>query len=135
MKPAPQFRSEVADGVGFEPTRPLRTCRFSRPVPSTARPPILLGAIGLCRRAHSNLARKRAYTTTERRVLLDRLGDMELEMERRRDRRVPIGFRVTFRCTPASGSGVAWEWCKSWKLSRVGAGAAGGRVACVPWRH
>src|SRR6266436_2582432 len=30
----------LADGVGFEPTRPLRTCRFSRPVPSTARPPI-----------------------------------------------------------------------------------------------
>ena len=32
----------VADGVGFEPTRPLRACRFSRPVPSTARPPIHL---------------------------------------------------------------------------------------------
>src|SRR5260221_13330137 len=31
---------DLADGVGFEPTRPLRTCRFSRPVPSTARPPI-----------------------------------------------------------------------------------------------
>src|SRR5882672_9077138 len=30
----------LADGVGFEPTRPLRACRFSRPVPSTARPPI-----------------------------------------------------------------------------------------------
>jgi hypothetical protein len=30
----------VADGVGFEPTRSLHPCRFSRPVPSTARPPI-----------------------------------------------------------------------------------------------
>src|SRR5690606_18930703 len=29
------------DGVGFEPTRPLRACRFSRPEPSTTRPPIL----------------------------------------------------------------------------------------------
>ena len=33
---------EVVDGVGFKPTRPLRVCRFSRPVPSTARPPIRL---------------------------------------------------------------------------------------------
>ena len=30
----------MADGVGFEPTRRLRACRFSRPVPSTTRPPI-----------------------------------------------------------------------------------------------
>lgn len=30
----------MADGVGFEPTKDLRPCRFSRPVPSTARPPI-----------------------------------------------------------------------------------------------
>lgn len=29
----------MAEGVGFEPTRPVRACRFSRPVPSTARPP------------------------------------------------------------------------------------------------
>jgi site-specific DNA recombinase len=28
-----QFCSEVADGVGFEPTRGLHPCRFSRPVP------------------------------------------------------------------------------------------------------
>src|SRR5438552_9402395 len=34
------FTRVLADGVGFEPTRPLRACRFSRPVPSTARPPI-----------------------------------------------------------------------------------------------
>ena len=32
--------SAVADGVGFEPTRRSHACRFSRPVPSTARPPI-----------------------------------------------------------------------------------------------
>ena len=32
--------STVADGVGFEPTRRSHACRFSRPVPSTARPPI-----------------------------------------------------------------------------------------------
>ena len=30
----------VADGVGFEPTRSVNPCRFSRPVPSTTRPPI-----------------------------------------------------------------------------------------------
>ena len=30
----------LADGVGFEPTRRSHACRFSRPVPSTARPPI-----------------------------------------------------------------------------------------------
>ncbi len=30
----------LADGVGFEPTRRLPACRFSRPVPSTTRPPI-----------------------------------------------------------------------------------------------
>ena len=29
----------VAEGVGFEPTRGLRPCRFSRPVHSTALPP------------------------------------------------------------------------------------------------
>ena len=32
--------SAVADGVGFDPTRRSHACRFSRPVPSTARPPI-----------------------------------------------------------------------------------------------
>jgi hypothetical protein len=32
----------LADGVGFEPTRSVNPCRFSRPVPSTARPPIRL---------------------------------------------------------------------------------------------
>src|SRR6516225_759947 len=32
--------AKLADGVGFEPTRRLRACRFSRPVPSTTRPPI-----------------------------------------------------------------------------------------------
>ena len=31
----------MADGEGFEPSRRLRACRFSRPVPSTTRPPIL----------------------------------------------------------------------------------------------
>ena len=36
-----RYMMTLADGVGFEPTRPLRACRFSRPVPSTARPPIL----------------------------------------------------------------------------------------------
>lgn len=32
----------MADGVGFEPTKSLHPCRFSRPVPSTTRPPIRL---------------------------------------------------------------------------------------------
>ncbi len=31
---------ELADGVGFEPTRGVTPCRFSRPVPSTTRAPI-----------------------------------------------------------------------------------------------
>ena len=35
-----RFCSEMADGVGFEPTVRLRARRFSRPLPSTARPPI-----------------------------------------------------------------------------------------------
>src|SRR5262245_52218606 len=30
----------LADGEGFEPSRRLRVCPFSRPVPSTTRPPI-----------------------------------------------------------------------------------------------
>jgi hypothetical protein len=33
---------QMAEGVGFEPTSDLRRCRFSRPVPSTARPPLRL---------------------------------------------------------------------------------------------
>ncbi len=41
----------MADGVGFEPTVRLHARRFSRPLPSTARPPIPLRtnyAAGLC---------------------------------------------------------------------------------------
>jgi integrase len=34
-----------ADGVGFEPTVPLRVRRFSRPVPLTAQPPIRTSAL------------------------------------------------------------------------------------------
>src|SRR5262249_28085149 len=34
------MRKLMADGVGFEPTNELPRCRFSRPVPSTTRPPI-----------------------------------------------------------------------------------------------
>ena len=30
----------MAEGVGFEPTSDFHRCRFSRPVPSTARPPL-----------------------------------------------------------------------------------------------
>jgi hypothetical protein len=43
LRPAtPGVRSSVlvAEGVGFEPTSDLRRCRFSRPVPSTTRPPL-----------------------------------------------------------------------------------------------
>src|SRR6185312_10935295 len=40
----------LADGEGFEPSRRLRACRFSRPVPSTTRPPIQLGT-GIIHRA------------------------------------------------------------------------------------
>jgi hypothetical protein len=36
---APQERS-LAEGVGFEPTRPVRAYRFSRPALSTAQPPL-----------------------------------------------------------------------------------------------
>ena len=31
---------DLAEGVGFEPTRDFHPCRFSRPVPSTTRPPL-----------------------------------------------------------------------------------------------
>jgi hypothetical protein len=31
---------QMAEGEGFEPSRRLRACRFSRPVPSTTRPPL-----------------------------------------------------------------------------------------------
>jgi hypothetical protein len=48
------FFHRLADGVGFEPTIELPRCRFSRPVPSTARPPIrhsaLHGGVGHSRR-------------------------------------------------------------------------------------
>ena len=33
-------RPSVAEGVGFEPTVTFQPRRFSRPVPSTARPPL-----------------------------------------------------------------------------------------------
>jgi hypothetical protein len=33
--------SLMAEGVGFEPTRDFHPCRFSRPVPSATRPPLL----------------------------------------------------------------------------------------------
>src|SRR5690606_5195580 len=39
---------QLADGEGFEPPRPLRAFRFSRPAPSTTRPPIRLVLPGLC---------------------------------------------------------------------------------------
>lgn len=34
----------MADGVGFEPTKGLHPCRFSRPVLLTTQPPILFKA-------------------------------------------------------------------------------------------
>ena len=37
----------MEDGVGFEPTRRFHVCWFSRPVPSTTRPPVR--ASWLCR--------------------------------------------------------------------------------------
>src|SRR3990167_1305801 len=42
----------MAERVGFEPTRPLRAWRFSRPLPSTTRPP--LHVISLLSLAHSS---------------------------------------------------------------------------------
>ena len=39
-KGIPKIKDSVAEGVGFEPTSDFRRCRFSRPVPSTARPPL-----------------------------------------------------------------------------------------------
>src|SRR5437016_13687209 len=42
---------KLAEGVRFELTRDLRPCRFSRPVPSTARPTFLsLRKLSACRR-------------------------------------------------------------------------------------
>jgi hypothetical protein len=49
----------VADGVGFEPTEGLHLRRFSRPVHSTALPPIHRGAnssIGHCGPSQRDLA-------------------------------------------------------------------------------
>src|SRR5437879_9096757 len=36
----------MAEREGFEPPIPFRVCRFSRPVPSTARPPLRLTLLG-----------------------------------------------------------------------------------------
>lgn len=33
-------KTSKAEGVGFEPTKGVNPCRFSRPVPSTTRPPL-----------------------------------------------------------------------------------------------
>jgi hypothetical protein len=41
-----KIADSVAEGVGFEPTVTFRPRRFSRPVPSTARPPLRLGSSG-----------------------------------------------------------------------------------------
>ena len=41
---SPHEQKHKADGVGFEPTSRFRDCRFSRPVHSTALPPILNAA-------------------------------------------------------------------------------------------
>ena len=40
-----RFLSKKTDGVGFEPTNDFRRCRFSRPVHSTALPPIQTAAV------------------------------------------------------------------------------------------
>src|ERR1700754_4287579 len=50
----------MAEGVGFEPTRPFRACRFSRPVLSTAQTPLPEPDQILSRRSES----KRLTTTT-----------------------------------------------------------------------
>ena len=44
MGPAEQTGSVVlmAEGEGFEPPKPVKVCRFSRPVQSTALPPLLI---------------------------------------------------------------------------------------------
>ena len=39
IKPT-KVKQFVAEGVGFEPTSDFHRCRFSRPVPSTTRPPL-----------------------------------------------------------------------------------------------
>ena len=43
-----RLQDAMADGEGFEPPRPLRAFRFSRPAPSTTRPPIRLVLPGPC---------------------------------------------------------------------------------------
>ena len=48
---APARRLNVAEGVGFEPTGPLRAQRFSRPPHSTALPPFRWGLGSRSRRA------------------------------------------------------------------------------------
>jgi site-specific DNA recombinase len=44
VSPSYFTRILMAEGVGFEPTRRSPACRFSRPVPSTTRPPLRLAA-------------------------------------------------------------------------------------------
>ena len=49
----------MAERVGFEPTVPLPVRRFSRPLPSTTRPPLRIAMIipynSLCRKADITL--------------------------------------------------------------------------------
>ena len=51
---------KLADGVGFEPTSRLRGCRFSRPVYSTALPPIRASEVPCRTASYSDSRRFRA---------------------------------------------------------------------------
>ena len=42
MAAKPFIPKKLAEREGFEPPIPFQVCRFSRPVPSTARPPLRL---------------------------------------------------------------------------------------------
>ena len=50
-----RFSLKKTDGVGFEPTNDFRRCRFSRPVHSTALPPIQTAAVS--QRPRASVAR------------------------------------------------------------------------------
>src|SRR5580704_3182312 len=89
----------VAEEEGFEPSRPFRAWRFSRPLPSTARPP--LRRLVYSRRARGcNLgaARERlAHTDRECSAHTDEDSDARLAMRARN--RKQIGERWEFSWT------------------------------------
>jgi hypothetical protein len=77
--------SEVADGVGFEPTRGVNPWRFSRPLPSTARPPVHRGRHHSADRRRIVKARGGSHGGADRRRALPELRGREAPVLSRLD--------------------------------------------------